>query len=232
MAKTSKASRAYRLIKDGLSSGLFAPGERLSEAKVARTLGLSRVPVRESLLRLEAEGALKSRGPYVGRYVAYIEDQKPEDVLERYEIREVVEGYAARLAAMNMNGRTIDQLRECLRQVEKANRSNNHALRIKTGQNLHRYLVSHCGNSLLLSIWDTFHLAPMATHTSALESRFLSYVRAPKRHDRRLTQIIDAIAAHDPETAERQMRLYVREVTDAIRTVLEQQARERLGLEA
>lgn len=231
MAKTSKASRAYRLIKEGLASGLFAPGERLSEAKVARALGLSRVPVRESLLRLEAEGALKSRGPYVGRYVAFIEDQNPEEVLQRYELREVLEGQAARLAAKNMNGRTIDQLRTYLRQVEQLNRSRTHATRIKVGQNLHRYIVAHCGNALLLNIWDTFHLAPMATHSTVLESRILACLRQPARHDRRLRTIVKAIGEHDPRTAEREMRLYVREVTDAIRIVLEQQAREQLGFE-
>ncbi len=231
MAKISKASRAYHLIKQGLASGLFAPGERLSEAKVARVLGLSRVPVRESLLRLEAEGALKSRGPYVGRYVAYIEDQAPENVLQRYELREVLEGQAARLAAKNMNGRTIDQLKTYLQQVEKANRSRNHALKIRVGQNIHRYLVAHCGNALLLDIWDAFHLAPMATHSPAMEARILTTIREPARHERRLRAVVKAIGSHDPRAAEREMRLYVREVTDAIRIVMEKQARERLGFE-
>jgi DNA-binding GntR family transcriptional regulator len=227
----SKASRAYQLIKDGLQSGLFAPGERLSEARVARTLDLSRVPVRESLLRLEAEGALKSRGPYVGRYVAYIEDQKPEDVLHRYEVREIVEGQAARLAAKSMNGRSIDQLKIYLRQVEKANHSRNHGLKVRAGQNLHRYIVGHCGNPLLLGIWDAFHLAPMATHSTTLEERILGTLRNPARHDRRLRATVKAIGAHDPAAAEREMRLHVREVTTAIRIVLDQQAREQMGFE-
>jgi DNA-binding GntR family transcriptional regulator len=231
MAKMSKASRAYQLIKDGLQSGLFAPGERLSEGKVARALGLSRVPVRESLLRLEAEGMLKSRGPYVGRYVAYIEDQKPEDVLHRYEVREIIEGQAARLAAKNMNGRSIDQLKVYYRQLEQSERSRNHRLRVKAGQNLHRHVVGHCGNPLLLEIWDAFHLAPMATHSTALEERILGSLRNPARHDRRLRSVVKAIGAHDATLAEREMRLHVREVTTAIRIVLDHQAREQMGFE-
>jgi DNA-binding GntR family transcriptional regulator len=229
--KASKASRAYRLIKEALASGQFSPGERLSEAKVARTLGLSRVPVRESLLRLEAEGALRSRGPYVGRYVAYIEDQKPEDVLYRYEVREIIEGQAARLAAKHMSGRSVDQLRIYLRQLEQSLRSHTHGLRVKAGQNLHRYIVAHCGNPILLDIWDTHHPVPMSTHSVALEHQIMKSLRDPVRHEKRIRLVVEAIAAHKPAAAEQQMRLYIREITEAIRVTLEKRAREEMGFE-
>ena len=70
--KKTKSSEVYRLLKKSLQYGTFAAGERLTEAKVAKEFGYGRVPVRESLLRLEAEGLLKTRGAYGGKFVEFI----------------------------------------------------------------------------------------------------------------------------------------------------------------
>ena len=59
----TKASHAYHLLKGLLLKGEFDHGERLTEAKVARKLKFGRGPARESLLRLEAEGLLRSNAP-------------------------------------------------------------------------------------------------------------------------------------------------------------------------
>ena len=82
-------------VRDLVVSGDMAPGERLSEINVSERLGLSRTPVRAALARLEQEGLLESipSGGYTIR--AFTE----ADVGDAIELRGVLEGTAARLAA-------------------------------------------------------------------------------------------------------------------------------------
>lgn len=82
-------------VRDLVVSGDMAPGERLSEINVSERLGLSRTPVRAALARLEQEGLLEAipSGGYSVR--AFTE----ADVADAIELRGVLEGTAARLAA-------------------------------------------------------------------------------------------------------------------------------------
>jgi DNA-binding GntR family transcriptional regulator len=90
------ASReAAELIRTAIVEGRLAPGERLKEEQLARELGVSRTPVREALLFLEAEGAVvlqPNRGATVRGYA-------PQEIREAYDLRALLEGHAARRAA-------------------------------------------------------------------------------------------------------------------------------------
>ena len=70
-------------------------GERLREEELARTLGVSRTPVREALGRLQARGLVEVAPPR-GLIVAELDSQK---ILELYAVREILEGAAARFSA-------------------------------------------------------------------------------------------------------------------------------------
>jgi DNA-binding GntR family transcriptional regulator len=87
--------RAYEGLVDLIMSGALALSEALSERRLAETLDIGRTPVREALRDLVRDGVLEvrpARGTYVRRPDA-------EDVRELYEVREGLEGLAARLAA-------------------------------------------------------------------------------------------------------------------------------------
>ncbi len=91
----SQSLKALLGLRDLVFSGEVGPGERLSEVIVAERLGLSRTPVRAALARLEQEGileAIPSGGYAVGAF-------SPGDVADAIEVRGVLEGTAARLAA-------------------------------------------------------------------------------------------------------------------------------------
>jgi DNA-binding GntR family transcriptional regulator len=222
MRTRTKSEQSYRFIKERLLSGEFSPGDRLTESKIASQTGLGRVPIREAMLRLQAEGYLKSRGPYGGMYVEYLEDQKPEDVLHRYQLREVIEGQAARLAAMNMNGWQIDELRQRLRDVQQARQSQEQETRFKANRAFHSYLLSNCGNPLLMKVWDEYHLMPLSLRTTMAEDKILSHLPERNVHEEKLVLAVEAIASHDPDRAERCMREFVREITEAIRRTIQE----------
>ncbi len=92
---SSQTVKAVLGVRDLVFSGTFAPGERLSEVSVSAHLSLSRTPVRAALARLEQEGILEAipSGGYAVRSFTQ------SDVVDAIELRGVLEGTAARLAA-------------------------------------------------------------------------------------------------------------------------------------
>ena len=88
----SAADRVYRYVKDGVTSRRFAGDEILGEGQIAAALGVSRTPVREGLLRLEAEGLLRLL-PKRGALVLPVTAAEIADVMET---RRLLEDFAVR----------------------------------------------------------------------------------------------------------------------------------------
>ncbi len=90
----SRTQTALSALREMILTGDLAPGARLYEVPLAETLGLSRTPLREALSRLEVEGLLERRrgGLAVRRFT-------PADALDAMDLRGVIEGMAARMAA-------------------------------------------------------------------------------------------------------------------------------------
>jgi len=91
----TKQDHAYHVLKDHIARGLLLPGQRIVVNRFAGEIGTSAVPVREALLRLEAEG-LVTITPHVGAVVTHITGERIEMTLEALA---VLEGYATRRAA-------------------------------------------------------------------------------------------------------------------------------------
>ena len=94
-AKISQTLKALMALRDMVLSGVLPAGERLYEVAISQRLGISRTPVREALARLEQEGLLEriSSGGFIVRTFSF------EDVIDSIELRGVLEGTAARIAA-------------------------------------------------------------------------------------------------------------------------------------
>ncbi len=101
-------------LREAILKGVFRPGERLRQQDIARRLGVSRIPVREALQRLEAEGLVKIQ-PYKGAVVAEFTMQ---DVREIFFLRGLLEGTAAKLAAARMTLEVMDNIKALLAQME------------------------------------------------------------------------------------------------------------------
>jgi len=112
----TKADEAAEAIQAAIISGEFAPGEKLGEAELCSRLGAKRGPIREALSRLESRG-LVVRRPNAGFNVVSI---GADELLDLYRIREVLEGLAARQAAVAMNLSGRQQLFDILERHEKA----------------------------------------------------------------------------------------------------------------
>ncbi len=92
------ADRALEYIRQLLATGRLTSGDRVNEVEIAASLGISRGPVREAIMRLSSSGILVA-APNVGSRVVALDQRS---VLALYEVREALEGLSARLAAERM----------------------------------------------------------------------------------------------------------------------------------
>lgn len=103
-------------IREMISNGDLAPGERLLEDKLAKQLGVSRNPVREAIRALEATG-LVAVEPRKGAYVANFDAAEAAELLD---LRSVLEAYAARLASRRRTDAQLEVIAETLERGQAA----------------------------------------------------------------------------------------------------------------
>lgn len=140
----SSGEIAYERLIHSLRSGMFQPGDRLREEEVGAELGLSRTPIREALRRLEADGIVEHR-PRIG---AVIRSLTHAEVVELYEMRGVLEGTAAEMAAKHGSSAEFDTLETLNDKIERER--DNPALGAAINQDFHRALYLSARNRFLL----------------------------------------------------------------------------------
>ena len=138
-------------LHDEIIHHKLQPGEKITEIGLSKLLGISRTPVREAFYQLEAEGFLVVE-PREGVSVASLE---PGDINNYYEIRKVLEGYAARCAAPSVSGHEIMQLkrfnRRYLRLVQTG-RSSGMGI-VRAHNKFHEHIVRLGNNPRMLEIY-------------------------------------------------------------------------------
>lgn len=103
--------KVYDAIRHKLLVGELQPGARLSEVALAKEMGVSRTPVPEAINQLTRDGLLESK-PYTGTYVKTLDR---DELAELFDLREMLETYAAERAASRINEVQLDELRKnCL----------------------------------------------------------------------------------------------------------------------
>lgn len=144
----SAAERAYDYVKERLLDGRFAGGTLLSENELAQRLGLSRTPVRQAFVQLEAEQLLELY-PKRGALVVPISASEAEDVLEA---RLLIERHCAMRAAGK--GPALDaELHEAIAEQERALAAGGRGF-AEADRQFHRAIVVAAGNPLLTRQYD------------------------------------------------------------------------------
>jgi DNA-binding GntR family transcriptional regulator len=198
---------ATELIREAIVDGRLEPGRRLKEEELARELGISRTPVREALLMLQAEGlvvATPNRGAMVRVHDA-------EDLDDLYQLRALLEGHATRRAATRIAEAAIAALRESCDRFEALSPA--HELRELVRENLffHNTILQAAGSE---------RLATMVRKVIELPLVYKSYIwyspdqkRISVHYHR---QIVNALATRDSERAELVMKEHVFEARDLL----------------
>ena len=115
MAKVNRqnlSSQVYSILKEMIVNHRFHPGVRLNIEQLTKKIGVSRTPVWEAVQRLIQEGLLKS----IPNRGVFMSELTPQMAIELYTVRGVLEGLAARLAAQNMDDKTIDKMNKSMKE--------------------------------------------------------------------------------------------------------------------
>ena len=105
---------AYKYIFEGILFGKFRPGTFLNIDSISENLHISKTPIREALLELEGEGMIVRNGRYY-----HIFSPSRKEMMDLYEVRRILEGEAAALAALNPSIEMIRDLEFTINTIEK-----------------------------------------------------------------------------------------------------------------
>ena len=146
----NKQERTYTVLRDRIHSGAFAPRARLNIDALARELGVSAIPVREALRRLEAEGWVKFQ-PNVGAIVAPVDTTLWEQQMIAVA---VLEGAATADAAAHLKPSDLSKVRQLAAEMEEVAAEGDLAKFSRLNRRLHATIIGRCANAYLLELLE------------------------------------------------------------------------------
>ena len=190
--------QAYRIIKEMIRSRKLLPGQKISQEGLARELGISRTPLISALKFMEKEKLIESR-PRRGFFVRQF---TREEMISIFELREVLEGLAARHAARNITSAQVARLRKFFIDFRGRNGIRDFRAYSDEDRSFHNYVTELGAKEFLRSILQAYNIISYSYHFVASEG----LVRLPAETLDEHLVIIDAICDGDPAAAERLMR--------------------------
>jgi DNA-binding GntR family transcriptional regulator len=146
----NKQERTYTVLRDRIHSGAFAPRARLNIDALARELGVSAIPVREALRRLEAEGWVKFQ-PNVGAIVAPVDTTLWEQQMIAVA---VLEGAATADAAAHLKPSDLTKLKQLAAEMEEVAAEGDLVKFSRLNRRLHATIIARCANAYLLELLE------------------------------------------------------------------------------
>lgn len=134
-------------IRDDIIKGRLKAGQRVSEPELAARYGISRTPVREAFRQLTAEGFLQLT-PRKGARITYLTEK---DVSEFYELKSVLEGYAAGIAAAKIKDKDLARMEELNDQMQRFHERGDLKHIVKVHNEFHDIFLEAAGNEQLYS---------------------------------------------------------------------------------
>jgi DNA-binding GntR family transcriptional regulator len=196
--------RVYEALEELIIYGALAPGEHLVEAEIAKQLGVSRIPVREGLQLLARDGWIDLR-PRQGAFVHQPEVSEVDDV---FSVRTLLEVESTKLAASKATEDSIHDLREIQQTGTTALARADERELVMLNSQFHTRITRMGGNEVLEELIARLDKRIRWFFAPVVRSRGSS---SWKEH----LEIVEAIAARDPERASQAMRKHAERTRDA-----------------
>lgn len=197
------SEQAYIEIRKRLISGEYAPGSRLSESELSGICGVSRTPVREALRRLASEYFVRVE-PNRG---AFVIDWSREDIMDMFEMRALLEGWAARKAAERASVGDIDKMSAIARKISEIADEGGPAMRQKFldfNRQFHDVIFETSGSPKLSEVMSRFVEQAVVVRTAEYYSS--EDVHRSNAHHQ---ELIAAIKGRNGMLAENIMRMHI-----------------------
>ncbi len=202
MSKSS--DKAYAAIRAKIVDGLVEPGDHLSEEQLSTEIGVSRTPVREALRRLEGDYFVSIRANRGARVLGW----ETGDVADLFQLRAIIEGFAARCAAERATLAEISAMRREIDAIDRAlggRAKPDIDLFLEANSRFHQQLSGAAKNSRLADMIKSLVAQAVVVRTARKYS--LEELKRSNFHHR---EMVDAIEARDGSLAELVMQTHIR----------------------
>jgi DNA-binding GntR family transcriptional regulator len=190
--------KVYRELKSMIVDRKLKPGDKILQEKIAQEFGVSRTPLMCALKKLEQEKlvqAIPRRGFYVRRFTK-------EEVLEAFELREILEGLAARRAAIIITPVQAERLRAFFPESDISDSGQGIKRYSDEDRRFHHFLIELGGFDLLNDILENYNIITVSYRIDVMEG----LVRHPRETLPEHRALIEAIASGKPDLAEKLAR--------------------------
>lgn len=201
LAQSVMAERIHESLRHAIFSLQLKQGDQLVERELAARFGVSKSPVRDALQRLAGEG-LVVQTPHKGISVRTL---GPQDAAELYQVREVLEVLAVRLATPRLSREHFDAMRVALGRAERAIEASDRAMLSLANREFHETFSANSGNELLAQTLAGLHdrVRMLAVYGWAAEIDMRS-------HHGEHVEILEDSARGDSRSAASKMREHIR----------------------
>jgi DNA-binding GntR family transcriptional regulator len=195
----SAQALAYHYLVDEIRSGRLRGGTHVVADRVAQTLGISRMPVREAIRQLASEGFMTIRS----NRGAVVTSLGRDEIAELYEMRAVLEGFAMRLVAERIDAQGLEEAEIALQRLDRAR--GDVEWFITAHDQFHDVLLGYCPRPRLV---DEIRRIRQATEPYLRMTLRVSDT-AIRNTTREHAEVIAQIRSRDPDVAEAGMREHV-----------------------
>ncbi|MBN2581259.1 MAG: GntR family transcriptional regulator [Pirellulales bacterium] len=205
LSETSEESTVYDRLLKLVFSGDRPPGKRLIERELAKELGVSRIPVRESIREMLAQGLLVGGDKWKGACTRFY---TPDEIRQLSEYRQILEGGAARLAARHANRADLTRLEKICQQALDNMRDFSWTLQDRLDHHFHDTLAAasrnerliHTMQHLLTESYYVFYVLPSSSLKLKSPDEITAHLERVWEDHR---SILDLIRNADAKNAER-----------------------------
>ncbi|MBV9660750.1 MAG: GntR family transcriptional regulator [Acidimicrobiales bacterium] len=212
--RTRLVDKVTKHLRELIISREIPPGSQLLQLDLAKTLGVSRTPLREAFRILERDGLVRISN---GNRTVEVVRWTPEELRDLYEVREVVDGLAARLVArQGLDAELDSNLKDVLAQMEEAVTKRDHTMQVEAHAAFHALIAEHCGNGRVSALLPLIRMTSSSLH-HAVELGFTDkdgaekvrrrYLDAGQDHHR---AVYEALRTGDERKAEEVARRHIR----------------------
>lgn len=203
----SRADFVFETLENDILSGVYSRGDVLTELKLCERLGVSRTPVREALNRLKEQQLVEETSSH-SVVVLGISEQ---DLLDIYNIRLRIEGYATRLCAEKITEEQLFELREIVALQEFYTERGGAAHIRDTDSRFHELVYQYCGSRVLQATLSDLHHKVQRYRKISVEHPDRAHFAMREHAD-----ILRALEQHDGDEAERLTVLHIQNAMKCI----------------
>jgi DNA-binding GntR family transcriptional regulator len=201
--------RVYDALERLIIDGDLAPGAHLVETDLAHELGVSRGPVREALQTLSRDGWVELRP----RQGAFVRQPSEAEVIEFFQVRALLEGECARLAALHVTASSVARARELLADGWSAVALEEEQALVAANAALHAFITELAGNATLCELTERLRKRSQWYFTPVSVARSRD---AWAEHE----AVIDAIVDGDADRAAASLRAHIQETQRVYRSLV------------